>query len=151
MLYQKYPWPRQLIFRIAYAKCHRSALRVSRLAGSCPSGMEGEMAVGKVRGRPRKTERDKREKQVNIRLSEAELAELEKDADVSGRSVSDVVRQRVLGREIAAKVDMVAINELRRQGGLLKNVHLQTKGEHKSETKAAIASLRAAIERVARE
>lgn len=109
------------------------------------------MASGKGRGRPRKTEQSRREKQVNIRLSEAELKALETDADVSGRSVSDVVRQRVLGREIAAKVDMVAINELRRQGGLLKNIHLQTKGEHKSETKAAIESLRAAIERVGRQ
>jgi len=109
------------------------------------------MVAGKGRGRPRKTEQDKREKQVNIRLSAAELAELEKDADVSGRTVSDVVRQRVLGLQVAAKVDMVAINELRKQGGLLKSIHLSTKGEHKSETKAAIDSLRAAIERVARE
>ncbi|MCA3160350.1 MAG: MobB mobilization protein [Burkholderiales bacterium] len=109
------------------------------------------MAVGKGRGRPPKSRTEKREKQVNIRLTDDELNALERDAELSGRHLSGVVRERVLGREISARADMAAVNELRRQGGLLKDVHVQSRGAYRDATRAAIESLRAAIERVGRE
>lgn len=108
------------------------------------------MATGKGRGRPPKSKTEKRAKQVNIRLTADELVALEQEAAVTGRSVSDLVRQWVLGRTVAPKVDLLAINELRRQGGNLRDFHLKSNGIYRIETKAALAALQAAIERIAR-
>lgn len=108
------------------------------------------LANGKGRGRPRKQEAEKRTEQINIRLTADELVALEQEAAVAGRSVSDLVRQWVLGRTVAPKVDLLAINELRRQGGNLRVFHLKSNGTYRVETKAALEALQAAIERIAR-
>lgn len=59
---------------------------------------------------------------VNLRVTEAEKARLKSDAENAGASVSEVVRRRYFNRPIVTKTDLVAINELRRQGGLLKHL-----------------------------
>lgn len=57
---------------------------------------------------------------VNFRLTEDERARINADAEAAGISVSAYVRKRVLGHSVISHADMVMVNELRRQGGLLK-------------------------------
>ena len=59
------------------------------------------------------------------------------------------VRTRALGRPLVTRIDDKAIRELKRLGGLLKKVHLDSHGAYRAETAAAIADLRAAIARLA--
>ena len=48
-----------------------------------------------------------------------------------------------------SRTDATAIRELRRLGGLLKKVHVDSGGAYSRETAAALAALRAAIARLA--
>lgn len=100
------------------------------------------------RGRPKRGEEENRAKQVNVRLTETELKELNLEAKIAGLSVGDYVRRRVMGRPVAAHVDRAMINELRRQGALLKKIHLDSKGAYRTETRDTILAIQAAITRV---
>ena len=98
-----------------------------------------------------KDERKTRAAQVNFRLSVAELETLKQEADEAGMGVSDYVRRRTLGRPVSAHTDRAMINELRRLGGLLKRIHLESNGAYRTETRDAILALRDAIARIATE
>lgn len=87
---------------------------------------------------------------VNVRLTTAEKARLREDAESAGLSVSELVRRRYFGRPIVAHADMATIRELRRLGGLLKHVHIESRGAYSQATAAALGDIRAAIERLAR-
>lgn len=104
--------------------------------------------MAQQRGRPRKGEEENRTAQVNVRLTVAEKEDLSQQADSAGLSIGDYVRRRVIGRPVAAHVDRAMINELRRQGALLKKIHLDSKGAYRAETKDAILAIQAAIARV---
>jgi hypothetical protein len=87
---------------------------------------------------------------VNIRLTAGERAAVAENADTAGLTVSAYCRRLILGRTVHAHVNTAVIRELRRLGGLLKAVHVQSNGAYSTTTAAALNDLRDAIGRVAR-
>jgi hypothetical protein len=88
---------------------------------------------------------------LDVRVAPAEKAEIRAIAASAGLAVSDLVRLRALGRPVVSRTDATTIRELRRLGGLLKMVHLDSGGAYSEQTGAALSELRAAIARVADE
>ena len=87
---------------------------------------------------------------VNIRLTAGERAAVAENAETAGLTVSAYCRRLILGRTVHAHVNTAVIRELRRLGGLLKAVHVQSDGAYSASTAAALDDLRNAIGRVAR-
>ena len=86
---------------------------------------------------------------VNVRLTDAEKSQLREDADLAGVSMSEFVRSRYLGKRVLAKADVVAVKELRRYAGLLKQIHLSSAGAYKAETAAQLAKISQLIDKIA--
>ena len=86
---------------------------------------------------------------LDVRVAPGEKAQLRDIARDSGLAVSELVRLRALGRPVISRTDATTIRELRRLGGLLKKVHVDSGGAHSQQTAAALTALRAAIERLA--
>ena len=88
---------------------------------------------------------------VVVPLSTGKLHIVASDGAASdaGLPVSELVRLRALGRPVVSRTDATTIRELRRLGGLLKVVHLESGGAYSEQTGAALGELRAAIARVA--
>ena len=87
---------------------------------------------------------------VNIRLTAGERAAVAENADTAGLTVSAYCRRLILGRTVHAHGNTAVIRELRRLGGLLKAIHVQSNGAYSATTAAALNDLRDAIGRVAR-
>jgi hypothetical protein len=85
---------------------------------------------------------------INVRLTSLEKAKLKDDAELAAFSMSELVRRRYFGRPIIASADAVMLRELRRLGGLLKHVHLESDGAYSEATAAAIAELKLYIQRL---
>jgi hypothetical protein len=83
----------------------------------------------------------KNSKFIGIRLSEEENQRIRDQAEVSHLTVSEFVRRRTLGKQIVPKSDLAVLAELRRLGGLLKHVHLETRGKYSELTANAIRAL----------
>ena len=83
------------------------------------------------------------------RVAPAEKAQLRAIADAAGLPVAELVRLRALGRPVVSRTDATTIRELRRLGGLLKKVHVDSGGAYSEQTAAALATLHAAIARLA--
>lgn len=102
---------------------------------------------------------------ITIRLSVSERDRLKEDADLAGLTVSELVRRRYFNRPIVANVDRAYFkgllriqSELRRVGGLLKHVHVESSGSYSVQTaealqtvKATVGSVRSYMEAVHRE
>lgn len=86
---------------------------------------------------------------LDVRVAPSEKVQLRDIARAAGLGVSDLVRLRALGRSVVCRSDATTIRELRRLGGLLKKVHLDSGGAYSQQTAAALRSLHAAIERLA--
>jgi hypothetical protein len=86
---------------------------------------------------------------LDVRVALGEKAQLRAIADAAGIVVAELVRRRALGRPVLSRTDATTIRELRRLGGLLKMVHVESGGAYSRETAAAIAALHAAIRRLA--
>lgn len=89
-----------------------------------------------------------------LRLTDYEDSYLVKQAELSGLSVSEIIRRRIFGgRPIVAHVDVMTVNELRRIGGLLKN-NFETMRQAKAnpdlfkKQESALHLLRTAIEKI---
>lgn len=78
---------------------------------------------------------------VTIRLSEEERLEMAAQAEASHLTVSEYIRRRVLGKRVVPQADLAVLAELRRLGGLLKHVHLETRGAYSERTVDAIRAL----------
>jgi len=86
---------------------------------------------------------------LDVRVAPGEKVALREMAVAAGMPVAELVRTRALGRPILSRTDATTIRELRRLGGLLKHVHVESKGAYSAETAGALATLRAAIARLA--
>jgi hypothetical protein len=86
---------------------------------------------------------------LDVRVAPAEKAQLRGIARDAGLAVSELVRLRALGQPVVSRTDATMIRELRRLGGLLKKVHLDSGGAYSQATAGALAGLRAAIEHLA--
>lgn len=87
---------------------------------------------------------------INVRCTSEEKARLRESADDAALSLSEYVRRRALGRAVFASTDAAVLRELRRLGGLLKHVHVESKGAYSRDTAAALAAIQAYIERLTR-
>lgn len=88
---------------------------------------------------------------VNVRLTAEEKSRLQEDADLASISMSELVRSRYFGRPVIANADFVMVKELRRLGGLLKLVHTSSDGAYSATTAAALAEVKAYIEKLSRQ
>ena len=86
---------------------------------------------------------------LDVRVAPVEKEQLRRIAADAGLAVAELVRARALARPVVSRVDATAIRELRRLGGLLKKVHVDSGGAYSKETASALAALRAAIDRLA--
>lgn len=85
---------------------------------------------------------------LNIRLTPNELEEVREAARAGGLTVSAYGRRRVLGHFVKSHTDAEVVRELRRVGGHLKHMHLESGGSYSPQIAAALEELRAAIRRV---
>ncbi|HGO6081601.1 TPA: ribbon-helix-helix protein, CopG family [Burkholderia cenocepacia] len=85
---------------------------------------------------------------IAVRLTPEEKKRLKEDADLAGVSVSELVRRRYFGRPIVASADMVMVRELRRVGGLLKDLHNKTGGVYSRETAQALVEITGQIKKL---
>ncbi len=85
---------------------------------------------------------------VNVRMTSGEKAKLREDAELASLSLSELVRRRSFGRPVLAKADAVVIRELRRLGGLVKHLHVDSKGAYSRDTAAALGTLSAYIDKL---
>ena len=65
---------------------------------------------------------------LDVRVAPAEKVRLRDLAAVAGIPVAELVRARALGRPVVPRTDCTTVRELRRLGGLLKKVHLDSHG-----------------------
>lgn len=86
-------------------------------------------------------EKELRIKRVTIRFTGQEWVDVEEQIYVSGLSIAEYVRRRVLGLRVVSKMDLRMIAELRKLGGLLKHIHNETRGMYSHETAEAIQAL----------
>jgi hypothetical protein len=82
---------------------------------------------------------------LDVRVAPGEKEHLRQIAAGAGISVAELIRARALDRPVVSRTDATTIRELRRLGGLLKKVHLDSGGAYSKETAAALTALRAAI------
>jgi hypothetical protein len=94
--------------------------------------------------------RNERKIRIGLRVSEEERLEITEQAEASALTVSEYVRRKVLGRRIIPKTDLSVLAELRRLGGLLKHIHLETRGTYSDLTASAIRALEAYARKVER-
>jgi hypothetical protein len=83
---------------------------------------------------------------LDVRVSPDEKQQLRALAARAGMPVAELVRLRALGRPVVPRTDETTIRELRRLGGLLKKVHLDSRGAYSEATAAALADVRAAVQ-----
>jgi hypothetical protein len=85
---------------------------------------------------------------VKVRLTEKEKQLIRDDAELAGFTMSELIRRRTFGRAVLASADLTMVRELRRIGGLLKQVHLQSRGAYSETTADCLAVLRSYIEKL---
>ena len=86
---------------------------------------------------------------LDVRVALGEKDQLRGIARAAGLGISDLVRLRALGRPVVSRTDATTIRELRRLGGLLKRVHVDSGGAYSQQTAVALRALHAAIAELA--
>ena len=86
---------------------------------------------------------------LDVRVSPAEKEQLGGIAREAGLAVAELVRLRALGRPVVSRTDATTIRELRRIGGLLKMVHVESGGAYRQQTAELLTMLRAAVGKLA--
>ena len=98
-----------------------------------------------------KKEQDEvREKRYCFRLSEKESAYFEEQREVSGLTVSEYTRRRVLGFRIVPKIELKMLSEAKKLGGLVKYVFSKTGGMYSQEARDALQALTSFIRKLER-
>jgi hypothetical protein len=74
------------------------------------------------------------DKKISVRLTAAEKIQLAEDAQIAGLGLSELVRRRYFGRRIIANADTAILRELRRLGGILKQLNSEADHQQVQET-----------------
>jgi hypothetical protein len=82
---------------------------------------------------------------LDVRMAPQEKAQLRAIAASAGVAVAELVRLRSLGKPVVPRTDATTIRELRRLGGLLKKVHVDSGGAYSDATATALAMLTEAV------
>jgi hypothetical protein len=77
-------------------------------------------------------------KRLDVRVSAHEKMQLREMAARAGVPMAELVRCRALGLPVVPRTDATTVRELRRLGGLLKKVHIDSGGAYSSATAAAL-------------
>ena len=101
--------------------------------------------------RPKLDANQKKDKRLTVRFRFGEMVDLASQADLCGLGLSELVRRRALHRRIVSKADLKTISELRRLGGLLKQLFTETNGLYGNKTGPLLDEIRGAIVRIGRE
>lgn len=88
-------------------------------------------------------------KRVGVRLTPSEHARLAEEAALHGVTFSAFIRGKVVGTTLRSRVDSTAILELRRQGGLLKHLVLESKRVDRKQVAELLKTIETAIRRIA--
>ena len=86
---------------------------------------------------------------LDVRVAPGEKEQLAVIARDAGLAVAELVRLRALGRPVVSRTDATTIRELRRLGGLLKMVHVESGGAYRQQTAELLTMLRAAVGKLA--
>jgi hypothetical protein len=86
---------------------------------------------------------------LDVRVAPGEKVQLGVIARDAGLAVAELVRLRALGRPVVSRTDATTIRELRRLGGLLKMVHVESGGAYRQQTSELLTMLRAAVGKLA--
>ena len=86
---------------------------------------------------------------LDVRVAPDEKEQLAVVARDAGFAVSELVRLRALGRPVVSRTDATTVRELRRIGGLLKMVHVESSGAYRQQTAELLTMLRAAVGKLA--
>jgi hypothetical protein len=86
---------------------------------------------------------------LDVRVAPGEKEQLAVIARDAGLAVAELVRLRALGRPVVSRTDASTIRELRRIGGLLKMVHVESGGAYRQQTAELLTMLRAAVGKLA--
>ena len=89
-------------------------------------------------------------KRLDVRVSVEEKNHLRQLAARAEMPVAELVRLRALGRSVVPRTDATTIRELRRLGGLLKKVHLDSRGAYSQATAEALEAIRFAVTALSR-
>ncbi|MBR2208563.1 MAG: MobB mobilization protein [Synergistaceae bacterium] len=73
-------------------------------------------------------EHDARNVRLYLRVNKNEYGVIKEKAKLSGLSVSEYVRRLTLGFQVCSRFELNVLNELRRQGGLIKHIHNESHG-----------------------
>ena len=87
---------------------------------------------------------------LDVRVSPDEKDQLRRLAASAEVPVAELVRLRALSRPVVPRTDATTIRELRRLGGLLKKVHVDSRGAYSEATAAALVAINAAVTALAR-
>ena len=86
-------------------------------------------------------ERVSRNCRIYLRVTQDEQNIIREQAELSGLSIAEYARKRVLGFRIMPKSELNILRELRRLGGLVKYLHNESQGLYSSETAEALNAL----------
>jgi hypothetical protein len=86
---------------------------------------------------------------LDVRVAPGEKEVLGVNARDAGLTVAELVRLRALGRPVVSRTDATTIRELRRLGGLLKMIHVESGGAYRQQTAELLTMLRAAVAKLA--
>jgi hypothetical protein len=86
-------------------------------------------------------QRIERNIRLGLRVSEEERLEIASQAEITHLTMSEYIRRRVLGKRVVSQSDLAVLAELRRLGGLMKHVHLETRGAYSELTAGAIQAI----------
>lgn len=86
------------------------------------------------------------ESRIEFRVTKEEREKIQEQAEASGLSVSEYVRRRALGRRVDSVTDVRMLSELRRQGGLLKKIFIESNGMYSEKTVVALDRMNKFIE-----
>jgi hypothetical protein len=95
--------------------------------------------------RPKKQQHELRSSIIGIRFTSDERKFIASESDACGITSSSLIRQRSLGKQVAAKTDLRVLAELRRMGGLMKHLHNETKGAYSALTSDCLREIAAYI------
>jgi hypothetical protein len=86
------------------------------------------------------------DKKISVRLTSAEKIQLAEDAQIAGLGLSELVRRRYFGRRIIANADTAILRELRRLGGILKQLNSESASADHQQIQETLKTLQVYME-----
>lgn len=88
------------------------------------------------------------ERQLLLRLTNEEYANIKSLAELYGVTMTTLLKNSVSNKKMIAKTDTLMLNELRRVGGLAKKIFIESGGAHSSETSKILLEVSQTIKKI---